>query len=59
MGQPESPLCIQGQQALTDGLISRPGLGAVVEEVKLNDLALAVMRFTFNENLSDERRDGA
>ena len=43
---------------LTDGFISRPGLGAVVEEVKLNDLALAVMRFTFNENLPDERRDG-
>ena len=43
---------------LTDGFISRPGLGAVVEEVKLTDLALAVMRFTFDENLPDERRDG-
>ena len=58
MGQPESPLFIQGQQVLTDGFIGRPGLGAVVEEVKLTDLALAVMRFTFHENLPDERRDG-
>ena len=58
MGQPESPLCIQGQQALTDRFISRPGPRAVVEEVKMTKLPLGVMRFTFQENLSDERRDG-
>src|SRR5208283_140264 len=58
MGQPDLPFFIQRQQVLTDRFISRPGLGAVVEEVKLIKFSLAVMRFTFNQDLTDERRDG-
>src|SRR5208337_8609 len=58
MGQLDLPFFIQRQQVLTDRFISRPGLGAVVEEVKLTKFSLAVMRFTFNQDLTDERRDG-
>jgi hypothetical protein len=58
MGQPECPLCIQGQQVLTDGLIGRPRRGSVVEEVKLNAFALGMICFTFHDDLPDERRDG-
>ena len=58
VGQPPSPLSIQRQQVLTDRFISRSGLRAIVEEIQLTVLALVVMRFTFNENLPDERRDG-
>ena len=40
-GQLASPGFVQRQQSLTDGLIDRPGSGAVVEEVKFGDFTLA------------------
>ena len=57
-GQPASPAFVQRQQSLADGLVHRPGRGAVVEEVELGDFTLAVARLALDENLPDQRGDG-
>src|ERR1700734_1992656 len=55
LDQPASPGFVEWQQALIDRRVSRPGSGAVVEEVELGDFTWASL--ALHENLPDERGD--
>ena len=57
-GQTLLPLRVERQQPLADRLVERPGLRAVMEDVKTRILAFGPMRFAFDLNLADERSDG-
>jgi hypothetical protein len=47
------PLRVERQQPLADRLVERPGLRAVMEDIKPRILTLRPMRFAFDLNLAD------
>ena len=53
VGQTLLPLRVERQQPLADRLVERPGLRAVMEDIKPRILTLRPMRFAFDLNLAD------
>lgn len=51
------PSRVERQQVLTDRLIDRTGLRAIMENVELRILVFGPVRFALELNLPDERRD--
>ena len=57
-GQTLAPLRIERQQPLADRLVERSRQRPIMEDPKAGILAVVPMRFAFDLNLPDERRDG-
>jgi len=56
-GQPALPVFVQRKQSLPDGLINRPGDGAVVKKVEFDVFILILPRHGSQKNLPNERGD--